>query len=86
MKCKHKNHEHKNIDIGGWNIPDGCVTEYDIYCKDCGRYLGHWAYGYDDIGEYEYYNKWYRKLLNKIRILFIRIKSKFIKDNDILPF
>ncbi len=29
-------------DINGIFIP----VEYSLYCKGCGRYLGHFAYGY----------------------------------------
>lgn len=43
--CKSHNIETCNEQIGGWNIPDGCLTEYDARCKDCDEIIGHWAYG-----------------------------------------
>lgn len=82
MKCKHKNHEDKNICVGGYNIPDGCVTEYDIYCKDCGVYLGHWAYGTDDLWQ-DKYNKWYNRLFYNIKSLIKKVFSRdYTKYND----
>lgn len=44
-KCKSKNLEECNHQIGGFNIPEGCLTEYDIKCKKCGAICGHWEYG-----------------------------------------
>lgn len=91
MKCKHKQHEIKNEEIGGYNIPDGTTTEYDIYCKDCGKYLGHWAYGETDLDYHlKYKLNWWKKLLFKIHIKItdIKLKIKYRKydDNGDLPF
>lgn len=44
-KCKSKDLEEANKQVGGWNIPEGCLTEYDIKCKKCGAICGHWCYG-----------------------------------------
>lgn len=44
-KCDSTNLENKNYEIGGWNIPEGVICEYDCVCKDCGQVNGHWAYG-----------------------------------------
>ena len=91
-KCKHKYHETRNEEIGGYNIPDGVTTEYDIYCKDCGEKLGHWVYGLTDI---EYYLNYELKGIKKLRAKFkyyvldsiknYIINKKYKNDND-LPF
>lgn len=44
-KCNSTNIKDANRQVGGWNIPDGVLTEYDAICDDCGEVLGHWAYG-----------------------------------------
>lgn len=44
-KCGSTKIESENMEIGGWNIPTGVVTEYDAVCQECGEVLGHWAYG-----------------------------------------
>lgn len=44
--CKSTNIKHCNHEVGGYNIPEGCVTEYDAVCDDCKHIVGHWAYGY----------------------------------------
>lgn len=39
--------EERNVytqDINGIFTP----VEWDLHCKGCGQYLGHWAYGYWD--------------------------------------
>lgn len=91
MKCKHKHEETRNKEIGGWNVPDGCTTEYDIYCKDCGKYLGHWAYGSTDL---EYFLntanfikkcKFYIKDKIENRI-YKKYMKKYKNGNDDLPF
>lgn len=96
-KCKHKVHTTANVEIGGYNIPDGCTTEYDIVCKDCGEYLGHWAYGYSDL---DYHLKYELKFFQRIKaIVKIKIhdilwgikvkrfnKKYNINDNNDLPF
>lgn len=87
-KCKHKHIETKNEEIGGYNIPDGCTTEYDIYCSDCGEYLGHWAYGSTDC-EYWYNTEatLFQKIKEHIKDIYLKIKSKFEnEDNEELPF
>lgn len=46
-KCKHKEIEEfrEMFDEQG-------LIECDLYCKTCGAYLGHWAYGhYFDISK-----------------------------------
>lgn len=89
-KCKHKYEESRNEDIGGYNIPEGCITEYDIFCKDCGKYLGHWAYGSTDL---EYFLntastfqriKFYIK--DKIQHLKNKKYNRQYEDNQDLPF
>ena len=90
IKCKHKHEETKNEEIGGYNIPEGCTTEYDIYCKDCGEYLGHWAYGTTDL---EYFLKT-ASLFQKIKFYIkdklitkrLKKKMKNIDENSDLPF
>lgn len=44
-RCKHKNLVEKNMISGGYNIPLGTIEEYDIFCKDCGKWLAYWSYG-----------------------------------------
>lgn len=44
-KCKCKDLIECNHDIGGWNIPEGVLTEFDVRCSKCGNLCGHWAYG-----------------------------------------
>lgn len=90
-KCKHKHEETRNEDIGGWNIPEGVTTEYDIYCKDCGQYLGHWAYGNTDLEYFlntaNFYQKFKFYIKDKIQN---RIYKKYMKkckdENNDLPF
>lgn len=90
IKCKHKREESRNEEIGGYNIPDGCTTEYDIYCKDCGEYLGHWAYGNTDL---EYFLKtagMFEKLKfyikDKISLRKYKKQMKGLDENSGLPF
>lgn len=48
IKCPHcggKKLEQCNREVGGYNIPDGCLTEFDMCCKECGEVVAHWAYG-----------------------------------------
>ena len=44
-KCDSTSIKDDNRQVGGWNIPDGVLTEYDAICADCGEIVGHWAYG-----------------------------------------
>lgn len=96
-KCKHKIHTTANVEIGGYNIPDGVTTEYDIVCAECGEKLGHWAYGYPDL-EYHlnYELNWWKRILAKLHMKLIdsrcnvnikKIRRKNnIKDDEDLPF
>lgn len=43
--CKSKEITETNHQFGGWNIPEGCLTEYDVICKKCGAVCGHWEFG-----------------------------------------
>lgn len=45
MMCDSSNLHECNKEIGGYNIPEGCLTEYDVQCSDCGEIVAHWAYG-----------------------------------------
>jgi hypothetical protein len=92
MKCKHKHEETKNVEIGGYNIPESCTTEYDIYCKDCGKYLGHWYYGNTDL---EYFLNTAGLLVKlkfyiKDKLVILKGKCRRIlkneKENQDLPF
>ncbi len=47
--CGSFNIKHCNHEIGGYNIPDGCITEYDAKCMNCEEIIGHWAYGSWDL-------------------------------------
>lgn len=89
-RCKHKHEETRNEEVGGYNIPDGCTTEYDIYCSDCGEYLGHWAYGSTDL---EYFLKtagifkrlkYYIK--EKLEMRKYKKQMKGLDENSDLPF
>lgn len=97
MKCKHKKLEIENEIIGGYNIPDGCVTEYDLVCKNCGKVVAHWAYGSLDNPEdiIKYQLKGIKKIrawikyntIEKIKNYFIRRKvNKLLKKDSDLPF
>lgn len=44
-KCDSTNLYDDHYEIGGYNMPEGVVYEYDCICKDCGQINGHWAYG-----------------------------------------
>ena len=44
-KCGSTNLEDSNRQIGGYNIPDGVLCEFEVICTDCGNTCGHWAYG-----------------------------------------
>lgn len=44
-KCGNTDFETKNSYGDGNNI----VEEMDIYCKECGNLVGHWAYGAWDM-------------------------------------
>lgn len=95
--CKHKNVDIVNEEIGGYNIPEGCVTEYDLYCKDCKKIVAHWAYGSFDDPMYviKYQMKGIKKVKAWIKYNIVeRIKYYFMnrkvnklmnKDSD-LPF
>ena len=84
-KCKHKHHEIRNEEIGGFNIPESCTTEYDIYCADCGEKLGHWAYGVSNI-EYrlKYELNWWQRIIEKLKVAIIDIKYRIknIREHD----
>lgn len=92
MKCKHKHEETRNEEIGGYNIPDGCTTEYDIYCKDCGKHLGHWYYGHTDLEYFLNTASIFEKIRFHIQDKWIILKGqirkmvKHEKENDDLPF
>lgn len=99
MKCRHKNTEIINEEIGGYNIPEGCTTEYDLYCKDCKQVVAHWAYGsfddpddvikYQTKGIFRKVKAWFSyHLVYRIRDYFISRKiNKICKNsNDNLPF
>lgn len=87
MRCKHRNQEERNHVYAGYNEPPG-ITEYDIYCQDCDKFLVHWYYGYYDLDEYLsniYYGySWYKKIIHKCKSMFNKFKSKF--GDEILPF
>lgn len=77
-KCKHKHTEIINEEIGGYNIPDGCTTEYDLYCKDCNSIIAHWAYGsFDDPADVI---KYQIKGLNKIKAWIKYFVIDYIKN------
>ena len=91
-KCKHKRQTTKNEEVGGYNIPEGLTTEYDLICSDCGKYLGHWAYGNTDLeyffntaGVFKRFKFYIKDWLSDMKL---KIKyRKFSKDNDDdLPF
>ena len=92
MKCKHKHKETKNEEIGGYNIPESCTTEYDIYCKDCGKYLGHWYYGSTDLEYFLNTAGIFKRIRFYINDKWIIVKGqirrivKHEKENDDLPF
>lgn len=97
MGCKHKNIEIINEEIGGYNIPEGCTTEYDLYCKDCKKIIAHWAYGsFDDpLDVIKYQTKGIRKVksyikyytIEKVKLIFLKISNKLSKiDDSDLPF
>lgn len=85
-RCKHKNQFDENI----YYDEHGAI-EYDTFCANCGKYLGHWAYGYYDLDyTLNYEVKGIKKIKLKFKILLENIIFKFkyrksIKDND-LPF
>ena len=80
-KCKHKRQEEKNCYYEDYH----CV-EYDIYCKDCGKYLGHWAYGYSDVEENLYFEKWYNRLFYTVKTKIKSLLNKNNFDDSDLPF
>lgn len=43
--CDSKNLKETNYEIGGYNIPEGVICEFDVVCKECGQVNGHWSYG-----------------------------------------
>lgn len=45
FECGSRNIYESNHDIGGYNIPEHCLTEFDMRCADCGALVAHWAYG-----------------------------------------
>lgn len=86
-KCKHIHITERNqlYDEHG-------IIEYDVYCEDCEKYLGHWAYGYSDVEENLYFEKWYNRFIYNIKS---RIKNKILDfkiwgfkkhDDTDLPF
>ena len=97
-KCKHKHTQIINEEIGGFNIPDGCTTEYDIYCEDCKKIIAHWAYGsFDDPEDViKYQTKgikkekaWFRYyVIVQIKDYFInkKIDKLYKNNNNDLPF
>lgn len=81
-KCKHKHTEIINEEIGGYNIPDGCTTEYDLYCKDCNSIIAHWAYGSfnDPKDVIKYQTKGFNKIKAGIKyFIIVYIKKLFYK-------
>ena len=82
-RCKHLHREERNRYIEDYH----CV-ECDVYCSDCGQYLGYWAYGYSDVEENIYFEKWYNRLFYSIKTKIHNFKICGIKkhDNDDLPF
>lgn len=97
-KCKHRHIETINEEIGGYNIPNDCTTEYDVYCKDCNKIIAHWAYGsFDDPADVIKYqtrgiNKlkaWIRYyIIDSIKKYFInkRIEKIYKNNGNDLPF
>ena len=84
-KCKHKNQFDENIYYDEYG-----AVEYDTYCANCGKYLGHWAYGYYDLDYSLNTAKTIRKTRLKFKIWIENIIFDFkyrksIKKND-LPF
>ena len=49
--CGSKRLIEDSAEVGGFNIPEGCVTEYDVYCENCNSLVAHYAYGSWDYGE-----------------------------------
>ena len=49
--CGSKHLIEDNVEIGGFNIPEGCTAEYDVYCENCNSLVAHYAYGSWDYGE-----------------------------------
>ena len=48
VKCRYcgsENLKDCNEEIGGYNIPEGCLCEYDVCCEECGEVVAHYAYG-----------------------------------------
>lgn len=87
-KCKHKHWEERNNYYEDYH----CV-EYDVYCEDCGQYLGHWAYGHSDVEENIKFEKWYNRLFYNIKTViqnkiydFKIYGFKKHNDNNDLPF
>lgn len=97
-KCKHKYIEIVNEEIGGYNIPEGCTTEYDLKCKECREIVAHWAYGSfddpDDVIKYQTKGRlnklraWIKyHIFDSIRNYFLNKRlNKICKNNDDLPF
>lgn len=52
--------------LGGYNIPDGCTTEFDIECSRCNQIIRHYAYGSYDI---DYMINFKLKGISKIKAL-----------------
>lgn len=57
--CGSKHLIEDNVEIGGFNIPEGCVTEYDVYCENCNSLVAHYAYGSWDYGRVNDEDFWY---------------------------
>lgn len=61
--------EERNVemeDIAGTYTP----VEWSLYCKGCGRYLGHFAYGHWEYQEIEKLEKYGKSNCNNGRIGF----------------
>lgn len=62
QRCPMCGSEHlieNNAETGGFNIPEGCATEYDVCCKDCNSLVAHYAYGSWDYGKVNDEDFWY---------------------------
>jgi len=48
--CESINNEKRNIQVATLEFEDGQLkddeVEYDVYCKDCGSYIGNFSWGY----------------------------------------
>ena len=80
-RCNHKHCVHNSVNqiTGGYNIPDGCTTEFDVECSRCKEIIGHYAYGSYDI---DYMIKFQLNRINKIKALIKFWKHKFKNKNN----